>query len=257
MKNAARAARPRIHLLDELRGLSILLMVGHHFLFSLGYLFGVPFGREWFQRLGVLTPVFAGLFIFLCGLCCHLSHNNWLRGGELAGAAVLLSAVAWLVVPEQMIWFGILHCLAVCVLLFALLRPLLRRVPAPVGLAVCALLFVLTYHVPLPEGGYFGLTAAWSVSVPPAWAAQPWLLPFGFSLLPMSDYFPLLPWGFLFLAGTFVGRYAAQGRFPAWTMRRHLPPLAFIGRHTLLVYLLHQPVICGALWLWFRLFPQA
>ena len=244
----------RIQLLDELRGLSILLMVVHHFLYSLGFLFHVPLGEEWFVRLAVLTPVFAGLFMALCGLSCRLSRSNLRRGLLLAGIACGITAVLWFFLRDEVIWFGILHFLATGILLFALLRPLLDKIPPAAGIGVNLLLFALLYHLPYEKGGWIGPVQAWSLPVPLSLAQYPWLLPFGFSTDPGTDYFPLLPWIFLFFAGTFLGVYAAQGRFPAWTCRRHCPPLAFIGRHTLWIYVLHQPVICGLLWLWFRLF---
>lgn len=241
----------RIHLMDELRGLSILLMVAHHFLYSLGYVFKVPFGRVWFNNFAVLTPWFAGLFILMCGISCHLSRSNWRRGTVLAVFAVGLSAVLAVFLPSEMIWFGILHCLAVCILLYAALSPLLRRIPWWIGLSVCVLLFVLTYHVPFFEGGYFGFSRALSVNVPWQWADTVWGFALGFSLSPGSDYFPLLPWLFLFLAGSFLGSLAAHDKFPAFFYRPHCPALAFVGRHTVWVYLAHQPLIFAALWLWF------
>lgn len=247
------SAKRRIHLMDELRGLSILLMVVHHFLYSLGYVFRVPFGRVWFNELAVLTPVFAGLFILMCGISCHLSRSNWRRGAVLAGFAVGLSAVLALFLPSEMIWFGILHCLAVCILLYAALSALLRRIPWWIGLSVCVLLFVLTYHAPFTEGGYFGIKGLFSIDVPWSWVNTKWGFALGFSLSPGSDYFPLLPWLFLFLAGTFLGSLAARDKFPSFFYHPHCRPLAFIGRHTVWVYLAHQPVIFAVLWLWFNL----
>lgn len=240
----------RIHLLDELRGFAIILMVIHHFLYSLGYVFGVPFGREWFDRLSLFTPLFAGLFIFLCGFCCHLSKSNWLRGALLAFFAVGLSVVMKIFMPQEMIWFGILHCLACCILLYALLGPLLSRIPAWLGLLFSLLLFRVTYHVPLLEGGYLGFTETMSWQMPWSLCEKAWAFPLGFTFSPGSDYFPLLPWLFLFLAGSFAGRYAS--RLPAWTCKRHIRPLSFIGRHTIWVYLAHQPIIYAVLWLWFN-----
>lgn len=242
----------RICLLDEMRGLAILLMVVHHFLYTLGYLFDVRFGRVWFEKLALFTPLFAGLFIVLCGISCHLSRNNWRRGLELAAFALLLSLTMWLFMPQEMIRFGILHCLAVCILLYAALAPLLRRIPAWLGLAVALLLFRLTYHAPFVDGGYIGISPALGWHLPWQWINADWGFVLGTSLSPGSDYFPLIPWLFLFLAGTFVGIFAKGGKFPAFCYRPHCRPLAFIGRHTVWVYLAHQPVIFALLWLWFK-----
>jgi uncharacterized membrane protein len=64
-----------------------------------------------------------------------------------------------------------------------------------------------------------------------------------------SDYFPLLPWAFIFLVGTFFGRFAAAEKFPKFTYQSHIPPLSFMGRHALIIYIVHQPIIAGVAWL--------
>ena len=61
-----------------------------------------------------------------------------------------------------------------------------------------------------------------------------------------ADYFPLIPWCFVFAAGTVVGRLARDGKFPAWTYPSRVPFFSFLGRHALLIYIVHQPVIYGA-----------
>ena len=74
-----------------------------------------------------------------------------------------------------------------------------------------------------------------------------WLAPLGFhnaSFL-SADYFPLLPWAFVFAAGTFIGRWAARGQFPKWMYPSRVPPLSWMGRHALILYIVHQPVIIG------------
>lgn len=242
----AKRSRRRISLLDEVRGFAIVLMVFFHAFYLIGYTFDVEFCRTLFAFFYPAQPWFAALFIFLCGLSCNLSHNNLKRGLLLAGAAALLSAVMWCVVfwrvltPDNYIWFGILHLLAVCILLFALLRPTLKHVPAWLGVALCAVLFALCWHVPAEMGGYFGIRGIFTVAVPPASQDHPLLYALG--LCPVTlcgDYFPLLPWMFCFFAGAFAGRW----RFPKWAYRRRFPWFAAIGRHSLWVYLLHQPVL--------------
>ena len=71
-----------------------------------------------------------------------------------------------------------------------------------------------------------------------------------------TDYFPLLPWVFVFLLGTWAGKYIKAGRMPAWFYQTDCPPLAAVGRHSLVIYVLHQPVLYGltmaGLWLFGR-----
>ncbi|MBR5134579.1 MAG: DUF1624 domain-containing protein [Clostridia bacterium] len=235
-------AKSRIHLLDELRGLCVLLMVVYHGLYTIGYLFDSEVALWFFRFFTPVEPLFAGIFIVLCGFSCRLSKNNWKRGALLAVIAVGMSAVLWVVMPDQMIWFGVLHCLAVCILVFAALRPLLDRVPTIVGLLVMIALAVLTFHVPFDSDGYFGF-APFTYDVPADWKTMWWGVPLGFTPTDSADIFPLFPWLFWFLAGSFLGKW--HDKLPAFTKKRHIPPLAFLGRHSLIIYLVHQPVIYG------------
>lgn len=245
--------RPRIALLDEIRGLCVVLMVIHHAFYTVGYLFDVPLGRDLFRWCLPVQPLFSGAFFFLCGLCSTLSRNNWKRGGLLALAAGAVSLVMWLFLPEEPIWFGALHMLASCILLYALCRPLLEKIPAWVGIPVCVILTVLCWDLRAGAGGRFGIPGLWQAPLPEALTRQGWLYPLGLGRIGgiQSDYYPLLPWGFVFLAGSFSGRYLP--RLPEALRRSHLPPLAFAGRHALLIYLAHQPVIYGVTWLIFKI----
>lgn len=258
-------SRRRISLLDELRGLSIVLMVFFHAFYLIGYEFDIEFFQELYAFFSPAQPYFAGLFIFICGISCNLSHSNVKRGLLLAGVAALMSMVLWCAVwwrmlsPGNYIWFGILHLLAVCILLYALLRPTLKYIPPVLGFVCCLVLFVLCYHIPYDQGGYFGLRGLFTVGIPAAATDHPLLYPFG--LCPVSacgDYFPLLPWFFCFLGGSFVGVWATRGKFPKWTYRCRFPWLAATGRHTLLIYLFHQPILyllCEVIgWLIHRIF---
>ena len=80
--------RRRIHFLDEVRGLDILLMVIYHVFYMAGWVFNLSWGRTLFLFFRPVAPFFAGIFVFLCGISCHLSHNNWKRGGMLALIAI-------------------------------------------------------------------------------------------------------------------------------------------------------------------------
>ena len=244
---AKQASSRRIHFIDEVRGFDLILMVFFHAFYTMGWLLDWPIGKTLYFFFSPAQPFFAGLFIFICGICCWFSHNNWLRAGVLALIAVGMSLFLYFFMPDQMIWFGILHLLAACIFLFALLRRLLARVPPWLGLILSATLTVLTYHVPRYYGGTFGVEGIWQVAVPdfPP-VINEILYPLGLGYVKgAADYFPLMPWFFVFLAGCFVGIWAKEGKFPKWTYRSHVPFLSTIGRHTLIVYILHQPVIYG------------
>lgn len=236
------ATRSRYHLLDEIRGFCILLMVVYHAFYTLATSFGLSLAADLFNIFRPVEPLFAGIFILLSGFSCRLSKNNLKRGLLLAAVAVALSVFLWFVMPSQMIWFGILHCLAACILLFALLRKALNRIPTWLGVLLSAALFALTWGVPYYNGGYFGIPP-FAVYWPIAWQQVDFLLPFGMSTLYTTDLFPLFPWFFCFLAGTFLGNWKQS--LPKCAKRLHIRPLAFMGRYSLWIYLFHQPVIYG------------
>ncbi len=239
----------RVHFLDEVRGLCVVLMVFYHAFYTVGYIFGVEFASELFQFFEPVEPFFAGLFIFICGICCNFSHSNLKRGLLLAGVAVLMSAVMWccvrltILTEGTMIWFGILHLLSVCILLYVLLRPTLTFIPTWLGVVLCVVLFLLFYHVSPYRGSYFGISGLFTVPTPPADRNVLTYIVGWCRVGSTGDYFPLLPWVFCFLAGTYVGRWRRQ--YPAWMSRSHAKPLSAIGKWSLWVYIAHQPIIFG------------
>lgn len=248
-----RTKKPRIALLDEVRGLCVVLMVVYHGFYTFGYYLEsdkhetlVQACRFFFDYFMPVEPLFAGIFIFLCGLCCTLSHSNLKRGALLALVAVGVSVVMAVGFPEDPIWFGVLHMLAVCILLYALTHRLIARIPGWVGALVCAVLLFLCWNLPVQYAdGFFGIRDVWEVAVPRHVTEITWLYPLGLGRINgvQGDYFPLLPWIFCFFGGSFLGRYVH--RLPHALKRSHLPPLAFIGRHALVIYVVHQPIIFG------------
>ena len=115
---------------------------------------------------------------------------------------------------------------------------------------MAALLFALTYN--LPNGGWLGIKGLLAVQIQ---TANPYLFPFGL-LAPgfySSDYYPLIPWFFLFVCGYYLGAWVKEGKAPKWLYPSRLPCLEFVGRHTLWVYVLHQPILVAVFWLIFRL----
>ena len=222
------AAKQRIQLIDALRGLAVLLMVIHHFLYDLAAFAGAPW---WLFSNPIFNPlhfVFAGLFIFLSGVSSNFSRSNIKRGLKaLLCAAVITAVTVWM---DMDVWFGVLHLLSVCMILYGLSRPLWEKLPSWVVPVFSAAGIVLTGHmvygVPteIPYLWMFGWTTADFVS---------------------TDYFPLLPWAFVFLLGTWAGRYIKTGRLPQWFYTAKVPRLAAVGRHSLVIYMLHQPVLYG------------
>ena len=132
--------------------------------------------------------------------------------------------------------------LAICMILYGLIGKYLLIIPIWLGAVLNVLIFILLYHTPT---GSFGIPFLISWNFPQEWYSTNFLFMFGFpnETFFSSDYFPLLPWVFLFFCGAFIGRLIPKKKMPKWMAKKHIPPLAFVGRHALLFYLAHQPVI--------------
>lgn len=234
------SAKQRIHLLDEIRGFAVLCMIFYHGFYSLANIFRLDFGMALLEFFMPFEPFFAGLFILISGISCNLSHSNLSRGIKLFIIALAVTAVTWAAMPSQIIVFGILHFLSICMILFGVLKPLQEKIPLFAGVVISIVLYLITMDI---SSGIF----AFAVRIPDFFYATNYLAPFGFfsSGFYSSDYFPLLPWAFVFSAGTFLGRFASGGKFPKWTYKSRVPALSWMGKHALVLYIVHQPVIIG------------
>ena len=242
--NPSKVSANRYALLDELRGLDLISMMCYHGLWDVVFLFGVQLpwytgmpGHLWQQSI-------CWVFILLSGFCVPLGHRTLKRGAQVFAAGALVTVVTLVFMPEDRVVFGVLTFLGSAMLLTGVLEPLLKKIPPAAGLAVSAVLFALTYHLDERWLGFGGLRLA----LPDAWYANYFTAFFGF--LPFdfysTDYFGLLPWLFLFWAGYYL--HKAVGRRRMEPLRRPVcPALGWMGRHSLLLYLLHQPVIYGVL----------
>lgn len=242
--------RSRIYFLDELRGFLIIFVVLYHTMYDL-VMFGV--NGAWFSSpaMNNLRNLFVAMLIIISGVSSHLSHSNLRRGIKTLAVAMLLTAVTYIFMPSQLIIFGILHFFGVSMILYALLAKPLGKIPPMWGFVVAIILFCVTFDVYYGVIGIAGLGL--TLPLPSFLYNNPITFPLGFSCtgLTSADYYPLLPWFFVFLAGSFCGESIKAGRFPSFFYRSHCKPLASIGRHTLLIYILHQPIIYGLLLVWF------
>ena len=242
----------RVHGIDLLRGAAILLMALYHGLFSLVYIYGVDwnwFKSPWFNNVG--APILGGIFVLISGISTRFSRSAIKRGLQIFFWAMVMTIVTGLVMPDLIIKFGILHLMGCCMILTGLLAPWLDKIPRKAGLILFAALFAVTYHLP---DGYIGFKSLLAI---PVSVSNPYLFPFGL-LAPgffSSDYYPLIPWFFLFLCGRCLGGWVKEGKAPVWLYPSRVPWLEAVGRHTLWIYVLHQPVLIGLFWLWFQLFP--
>ena len=218
-------SKRRIDLLDAWRTLAIALMLVYHFLYDL-YIFGVLSSNQLFSApLNLLERFICSSFILLAGASARFSRNN-LRHGLIvlaAGLAVEIGAAA----AGQTIRWGVLMLLGTSMVIWHFLGDYLQKCSPYVSLA----LFLFT---------------RWWTGVTPV--SVGWLYPLGL-MAPgfySADYFPLLPWFFLFLLGFFLWPMVREAGIWEWPRRQN--PVSWIGRHTIWIYLAHQPVLYGICW---------
>ena len=185
---------------------------------------------SWSIRAAVsaLQVTCATTFVLLCGVSSNLSKSNFKRGLITAGVALGISVVTYII--HMPILFGVLHLLAVCMLLYALTEKLLVKLPALPGTLVCALLAVLSK------------LATERLAVDTHYL---WLLGWTYDGFVSYDYFPLFPWLFVFLTGAFAGSLILSRPIPERVYALRCRWLEFIGRHALVIYVVHQPLLFG------------
>lgn len=239
--------RPEV---DFTRGIAILLMVVYHLTFDLSTFGNALFRRTFpFPELYIhYAPYFiGGLFLILLGVSSWLrvlqsnSQSSTLffhRALQLGLISLTITAVSAYVIPDSIIYFGILHCMAVSLLLLSLFTPYFY-LNLFAGITLIALGFLLEQL--RFQSFYF----VWLGLVPQS--------------LVTSDYYPLLPWFGFSLIGLFLGRLfyptpeTRMGRIRSGAPWRQTNSLArvliFWGRHSLVIYLAHQPILLGLLFL--------
>lgn len=231
----------RFAILDTYRGFVLINMIAFHFLYDVFMVFGVdrywyfqPENRIWQQFIcwsfillsgwvwpyGASKAVKRGLFINLCGL--------------------IITVVTAVFMPGEIVIFGVLNFLGCAILLMVPLERLLKHIPALLGLVISFALFLLFYNC-----------NDWSIGV-----ESILLIPIGFPTKGFfsSDFFSLLPWFFLYVTGYYLGRILENKQGFLRICDVKIPVLDIIGRKSIWIYLLHQPLCYGVCLIYFNLF---
>lgn len=234
-----RQNKTRCALLDCLRGVTVISMVLYHAAWDLVYLFGMRW--DWYFGTGaeIWQKSICCTFILLSGFCAGFGKRTWQRGILVFGLGAGITLVTAVCMPGSLVLFGVLTLLGSSMLLVGLTKRWLEKIPAIFGILGSLALFFVTYSLPsgtlcgtpLPDSLYRNVVTAY----------------FGFPAAGFysTDYFPLLPWLFLFLCGFYV--YQLCGERILRNTWKGIAPLNCVGRHALLIYVLHQPVIYGVL----------
>jgi uncharacterized membrane protein len=230
---------PRLALIDALRGFAVAQMIVYHFIYDLNYFGWVEVAMTRDQPWVAWRTAIVTQFLLLVGVSLVLRtaykpawRDFWPRWAQIAGAAVLVSAGTWVVFGPRYVWFGILHFIA---LALVLARPLVALGAWNLLLGGAAVALGL-----LVKDATFNPTPLNIVGL--------------VTLKPRTeDYVPLFPWFGVVLIGVALGALWQRRGFalaPALRGLNETPPrwLVFLGVWSLTVYLVHQPVLMGALW---------
>lgn len=219
----------RIQSIDAIRGFCIVMMVAYHFFYDLVNFLGAPGWVFTNPVFDVLQPLFAGTFIALSGVSSRFSRSNIKRGLKVLALSLVVTAVTALM--GSPVIFGILHLLGFCMVLYGLTGTLRDKLPEKA--------------TPVIYIALIAVSSALRNSLNPVKMDWLWIIGFYKPGFYSSDYFPILPWLFVFLLGTWLGKLVTERRLPEWLYTVNPPIFPAIGRKSLAIYVLHQPVLYG------------
>lgn len=238
---------------DILRGFALLEMIAYHGLWDMVFVFGINI--PWFGSKGcyIWQQSICWVFILLSGFCVNFSRRKLKRAVTVLLCSAVISIVTIAAMPYAAVKFGVLSLIGSCMLFMIPLDRLFSKIHPIAGAVISLLLFAVTKNVPfgslgfedmniasLPEWLYSNLVTAY-IGFPPA----------DFS---SSDYFPLIPWLFLFSAGYFTHHIFSRYELLHILSAVKAKPLEWLGRHSLIIYMLHQPLVYGVIWLTTKVF---
>ncbi len=244
----SKSDRPRLEIIDLARGVALAAMAVYHFAWDLEFFgYALP-GMTAEDGWKLFARAIASSFLFLVGVSLYLAHARGVRWAPflkrlamVAAAAAAISAVTWLVVPGGFIFFGILHQIA----LASLLGLAFLRLPALLTICLAVMVAAAPQFLRSEVLDHPGLWWVGLSSVHPR----------------SNDYVPLFPWFAAVLFGIAAARLAEAGglfrRMARISLSEPTRPLRWAGRHSLGVYLVHQPVLIASLWLFSQLVPAA
>lgn len=233
------AARPRIAAIDIARGVAIVAMIVYHFTWDLAFLGFIDLDPTRSLPWIVFQKLIVGSFIALTGISLVLGHGEgirwkpfWRRFAIIAGAALLVTLGTYAFSAETFVYFGVLHAIA----LFGLMGLPFLRAPLALVIVLAIAIIALPLFIQSPLFGekLWSWIGLWDV--PP----------------PTEDLVPILPWFGVTLAGIAAARWALSSgvaariaEYKGTSSPSRL--LAKMGRWSLVIYVLHQPILIGVL----------
>lgn len=221
----------RIHILDTIRGLTIISMVLFHLFYNINYYHrlsfydGTVFNRCWQLSIAISFFVISGITSNFLS-----KAKNIKRGIYISLIGFSISLVTFLFAKDQLILWGVLNGIGLSIILGEFLKKYIKTYHWPIFM----ILFVLTYKI--PSGSFYGISFFKSLY-------DKNIFPLGFPGTGFSstDYFPLIPWIFPYLSGISLGKYLIERDFFSHKGKENI--ISKIGRHSMTIYLAHQMIL--------------
>jgi uncharacterized membrane protein len=209
---------------------------------------------SWYRSNGayIWQQCICWTFIILSGFCYSFGRKKLKRGMLVFLCGLLISIVTCTLMPESRVLFGILTLLGSCMLLMLPLETLFKKMNPYLGFFVSFSVFVLIRNI---NNGFLGFEKWNLIQLPNHLYKNLFTAYIGFPAnnFYSTDYFALLPWFFLFLAGFFLHHIFKKNNWLKNFAPHVCKPLEWIGKHTLPIYVVHQPIIYGVLSILFSL----
>jgi len=212
----------RVWEIDMLRGILVVFLIIFHTIYDLEFLYNIPIGYTT-GFIYISGRIVATSFILVSGISTVFSRNSFKRGIIVFFTAMIITLGTYIFDKDFFVIFGILHLLSICMMV----SPLLKKL-SPLWLFIISILLASTYFV-IP---YINVTHN---------------LFFMFGIhngeFSSSDYYPILPWAWAFVLGIALGKIMYKEKKSIFKFSVRENPLNYLGRHSLWIYVFHQPVI--------------
>ncbi len=238
--------------LDTIRGITLLSMILYHTCWDLVFLFGKRIPGYTGPGRYVWQQSICWTFILLSGFCWSLGHHHLKRGLLVFGAGLMITVITLMTMPESRVVFGVLTLIGSGMLLLIPIEKFLLKIRTEIGLAGSFLFFLFFRNV---NTGYLGFEKWNLLRLPDGFYRNLLTTYLGFPQRGFfsTDYFSLFPWFFMFLTGFYLYQLVQEKDMMEKLFSWRAPVFDVIGRHSLLIYLIHQPIVFGISWLFFQM----
>ena len=236
--------KERYGFIDLVRGITLVSMIFYHATWDLVFLFGKQW--DWYTSTAgyIWQQSICWSFILISGFCWNFGKDHLKRGMEVFICGLIITAVTCFAMYDSRVIFGVLSFLGSAMLIMCLLHPIFAKLDSRICLVVSVLCFLISRNV---NKGELGFEILHGVKLSPELYKNMFSTFLGFPQTAFfsTDYFSLIPWLFLFFAGYFIyGIIAHRQRLSVFKCER-FETLQWVGRHSLIIYMLHQPVLYG------------